>query len=88
MSNDTNESRVIVARVVSTKMDKTAVVQIVRKVRHKLYNKYIKRFTKIFVHDEKNACNEGDLIAIAQCRPISKSKSWRLVKVVESANNI
>lgn len=87
MSNDTKELRVIVARVVSKKMDKTAVVQIVRKVRHKLYNKYIKRFTKIFVHDEENACSEGDLIAIAQCRPISKHKSWRLVKVVESLDN-
>jgi small subunit ribosomal protein S17 len=87
MSNDTNELKVIVAHVVSAKMDKTAVVRIVRKVRHKLYNKYIKRFTKIFVHDEENVCNEGDLIAITECHPISRHKSWRLVKVVESASS-
>lgn len=88
MSNEAKDLRVIVARVVSAKMDKTAVVEIVRKVRHKLYNKYIKRFTRIFVHDEENVCNEGDLIAITQCRPLSKNKSWKLVKVIESSNNI
>ncbi len=88
MSNEAKDLRVIMARVVSSKMDKTVVVEIVRKVRHKLYNKYIKRFTKIFVHDETNQCNEGDLIAIAQCRPIARRKSWKLVKVIESSNSI
>ena len=86
MSDVAKVVNIVTARVVSKKMDKTVVVEIVRKVRHELYNKYIKRFTHIFVHDEANQCNEGDLIAIVPCRPIAKNKSWKLVEVVETAN--
>lgn len=88
MSNEAKTIKVLEARVVSNKMDKTVAVEIVRKVKHKLYNKYIKRLTKLLVHDESNSCNEGDLVEITQCRPISKGKSWKLVRVIESSNNI
>lgn len=78
-------ARTVVGRVVSNKMDKTAVVLIERKVRHKLYGKYMRRSTKLSVHDENNACHIGDTVSIEECRPVSKNKSWRLVKVLESA---
>jgi small subunit ribosomal protein S17 len=64
-------------------MDKTVTVLIERKVKHPLYGKFIRRSTKVHAHDENNVCNEGDTVIVEQCRPISKSKSWRLVKVVE-----
>ncbi|CAM4432472.1 MAG: 30S ribosomal protein S17 [Legionellaceae bacterium] len=86
MIQETNEIKVITGRVVSTKMDKTAVVELIRKVRHKLYHKYVKRTTKLFIHDQDNNCNVGDVVAITQCKPISKRKTWRLVKIVESNN--
>ena len=70
-------------RVVSNKMNQTITVLVERKVKHPIYGKYIRRSTKVHVHDEKNECNEGDLVAIAECRPISKTKSWRLVEVLE-----
>lgn len=78
-----NIERVIVGRVVSNKMDKTIVVLIQRKVRHPKYNKYISRSTKLYVHDEDNICKEGDTVMVTACRPISKNKFWRVVKVVE-----
>ncbi|WP_297528522.1 30S ribosomal protein S17 [Thiohalobacter sp.] len=77
--------RVLTGRVVSDKMDKSATVLIERRVKHPLYGKYIRRSTKYHVHDENNECREGDLVSIEQCRPISKTKSWRLVSVVERA---
>ena len=76
--------RTLQGRVVSNKMDKTIVVLVVRKVKHPLYGKYIKRSVKIHAHDENNICKEGDLVMIAVSRPISKTKSWRLVKVIEA----
>ena len=78
--------RTITGRVISNKMDKTVAVSVERKVKHPMYGKYLRRTTKYLVHDEGNACNEGDLVTIAECRPISKNKSWRLVEVVERAN--
>lgn len=75
--------RTLSGRVVSNKMDKTATVLIERKVKHPLYGKYIKRSTKLHVHDEENACNEGDTVLIEECRPISKTKSWKLHAIVE-----
>ena len=72
--------------VVSNKMDKTVTVNVERRVKHPLYGKYIRRSTTFQVHDEDNVCNEGDKVSIAECRPISKNKSWRLVEVVEKAN--
>lgn len=77
--------RTVRGRVTSNKMDKSITVLVERTVRHPLYNKYIKRSTKIHAHDEKNECAEGDLVAISECRPISKTKAWRLVEVVRRA---
>jgi small subunit ribosomal protein S17 len=78
--------RTLTGRVISSKMDKSATVLIERRVKHPLYGKYIRRSSKVHVHDEANACNEGDIVTISQCRPISKTKSWTLVEVVEKAN--
>ena len=80
------KQRTITGRVVSNKMDKTVAVSVERKVKHPMYGKYMRRSTKYLVHDEDNSCNEGDLVTIAECRPYSKNKSWRLVEIVERAN--
>lgn len=77
--------RTLTGRVVSNKMDKSVTVKIDRVVKHPVYGKYIRRSTKLHVHDENNQCQEGDLVTIRQCRPISKTKSWTLVEVVEKA---
>jgi len=84
-----NEGKVIrtkTGRVVSNKMNQTITVLVERKVKHPLYGKYIRRSTKLHVHDESNQCNEGDLVSIAECRPISKTKSWNLVEVLEKVS--
>ena len=78
--------RTLTATVVSDKMDKSITVLINRRVKHPLYGKYINRSTKLHVHDEANECNQGDTVVIEQCRPVSKTKSWKLVKVVEKAS--
>ena len=78
--------RTVTGRVVSDKMDKSITVLVERKVPHPLYKKYIRRSSKMHAHDENNECREGDLVTIAQCRPMSKSKCWTLVKVVDQAN--
>ena len=77
--------RTLQGRVLSDKMDKSITVAIERQVKHPIYGKYIKRTTKIHAHDETNQCNEGDLVAIRECRPLSKTKSWTLVEVVSKA---
>jgi len=75
--------RVVTGRVVSDRMDKTATVLIDRIVRHPMYGKYIRRSTKLHVHDENNECRIGDTVTIRQTRPMSKTKSWALIEVVE-----
>lgn len=72
-------------RVVSNKMDKSVTVLLERQVKHALYGKYIKRSTRVLAHDEDNSCAEGDKVMIAECRPLSKSKSWRVVEILERA---
>lgn len=72
-------------RVVSSKMQKTVTVLLERQVQHPLYGKYVKRSSKVHAHDETNDCREGDLVRIQECRPLSKSKSWRVVEIVERA---
>ena len=72
-------------RVVSSKMDKSVTVLLERQIKHPLYGKYIKRSTKVHAHDEDNACGEGDLVKIAECRPLSKTKSWQVVEIMEKA---
>jgi small subunit ribosomal protein S17 len=81
-SEQSGVERRITARVVSTRMDKSASVEITRMVRHSLYGKYLRRRTKLLVHDEDNQCREGDVVRISQCRPISRRKSWRVVEIV------
>ncbi len=72
-------------RVVSNKMDKSVTVLLERQIKHALYGKYIKRSTKVLAHDEDNSCGEGDKVMIAECRPLSKSKSWRVIEILERA---
>ncbi len=72
--------------VISDKMDKTITVLIERKVKHPLYGKFVKKSTKLHVHDENNECSIGDVVRITECRPLSKSKSWKLVEIVEKAS--
>ncbi|WP_113908038.1 30S ribosomal protein S17 [Aliidiomarina celeris] len=80
--------RTLQGRVVSNKMDKSIVVAIERKVKHPIYGKYIKRTTKVHAHDENNTCREGDLVSIKETRPVSKTKSWALVDVLERATEV
>jgi len=81
--SETNETvRTVTCRVISDKMDKSATVLVERRVKHPVYGKYIRRSTKLHIHDEENACREGDTVVIRQCRPLSRTKSWRLVEVV------
>jgi small subunit ribosomal protein S17 len=83
MSETTETTRTVTGKVTSNKMDKSATVMIERKVKHPVYGKYIRRSTKLHIHDAENACQEGDTVVIEQCRPISRTKSWRLVAIVE-----
>ena len=78
--------RTQIGRVVSNKMDKSVTVLLERQIKHALYGKYIKRSTKVRAHDEENSCGEGDKVMIAECRPLSKSKSWRVVEILERAH--
>ncbi len=84
MTEQTNTQRTLTGKVVSNKMDKSITVLIERLVKHPKYGKYIRRSTKLHAHDENNVCQEGDIVTIAECRPLSKTKAWTLVAVVES----
>ncbi len=79
-------NRTQVGRVVSDKGDKSITVLVERKVKHPLYGKFIRRSSKLHAHDADNQCKIGDTVVVEQCRPISKTKTWRLVKVLESAS--
>ncbi|AOU98696.1 30S ribosomal protein S17 [Acidihalobacter yilgarnensis] len=83
MSEAAKVKRAVVGRVLSNKMDKTLTVQIERMVKHPVYGKYIRRSTKMHVHDEQNSGRAGDTVRIQECRPISRTKSWTLVEIVE-----
>ena len=77
--------RSLMGRVVSDKMDKSIVVLLERQVKHPMYGKFIKRSKKYHVHDENNECREGDVVMFKECRPLSKTKHWTLIKVVDRA---
>lgn len=77
--------RTVTGVVTSNKMDKTITVMIERVVKHPVYGKYIKRSSKVHAHDEKNECNMGDTVEVVECRPLSKSKTWNLEKIVTRA---
>ena len=80
--------RTLVGRVVSNKMDKTVTVLVERRVKHPLYGKYIVKSNKYHAHDETNALNEGDVVEIAESRPLSRTKTWAVTRVVEAAQTI
>jgi len=86
MSEQEKVERTVVGRVVSDKMDKTVAVAIERLIQHPMYGKFIRRTSKVLAHDDSNECKPGDRVAISECRPISKSKSWRVVNIVERAS--
>jgi small subunit ribosomal protein S17 len=85
MSTTESVKRTRTGRVTSNKADKTVTVLLERQVKHPLYGKYIKRSTKVHAHDEDNSCGEGDLVRIMECRPLSKTKNWRVIEIVERA---
>jgi small subunit ribosomal protein S17 len=82
---DRNLRKERIGIVASNKMDKSIVVSIERRVKHPLYGKFVKKTSRFVAHDEKNTCNEGDTVRIMETRPLSKSKNWRLVEIIERA---
>ncbi len=85
MTETTKSPRTVEGRVVSNKMQKTVTVLLERSVKHGMYGKYGRLSTKVHAHDENGECREGDLVRIAECRPLSKTKNWKVVEIVERA---
>ena len=85
MNEERNARKVREGTVVSNKMNQTAVIQIVERVRHAKYDKFVLRTKKLYAHDEKNECQPGDRVRVMETRPMSKLKRWRLVEIVERA---
>ena len=81
-------ARQLTGRVVSDKMDKTVTVLVERRVTHPLYGKIVTRSKKYHAHDESNDCKEGDLVTIEECRPVSRTKNWRVAKLLERAKTV
>ncbi len=88
MTAGEKRTRMATGKVVSNKMDKTVTVLLERRVKHPVYGKYITRSSKVHAHDAENQCGIGDTVTVAECRPISKSKTWTLVEVVERAAEV
>ncbi|EGV51630.1 30S ribosomal protein S17 [Candidatus Endoriftia persephonae] len=86
MSEQEASNRTLVGQVVSSGMDKSITVVVERRVKHPIYGKFVRRSTKVHAHDESNECNSGDTVMVEQCRPLSKTKRWRLVKIIERAS--
>jgi len=80
-----NDRKVMQGMVTSNKMSKTLVIQIDRKVKHPMYEKFVSRRTKLYAHDEKGEAKVGDIVEVVQTRPLSKLKRWRLVRIVQKA---
>ncbi len=85
MSEQENSIRLVTGRVVSDKMDKSITIMVERRVAHPIYKKYVKRSTKLHVHDEENVCNVGDMVTVTSTRPLSKTKCWKLVEIIDKA---
>lgn len=85
MTETRNLRKVRVGKVVSDKMDKSIVVSVERRVKHAIYGKFVKKTSRFMAHDENNECGVGDTVRIMETRPMSKSKRWRLVDVIEKA---
>jgi len=88
MNSEQKSIKTLTGSVVSNKMNKTIAVLVQRTVKHPLYEKYLRRSSKILAHDENNECNEGDIVTITTCRPLSKKKAWKLLRIVEKAQEI
>lgn len=88
MSGSAKSQRTLTGTVVSNKMDKTIAVLVERTVKHPLYEKYVRKSSKLLAHDENNECKEGDVVIIESSRPISRRKAWRLQRIVERAQEI
>lgn len=86
MSEQAADNRTLQGRVVSDKMDKSITVEIERRVKHPIYGKFVRKTTKVHAHDENNECQIGDVVVVEQCRPLSKTKSWRFIKLIERAS--
>ncbi len=82
------KARTVTGKVVSDKMDKTITVLISRRVKHPVYGKYMSKSSKVKAHDENNECKMGDLVTVSESRPLSKTKTWTLVKIEERAPEI
>jgi small subunit ribosomal protein S17 len=85
MENKRNLRKERIGVVTSSKMEKSVVVSVERKVKHEKYGKFVKKTTKFVAHDEENECNPGDTVRIMETRPLSKNKCWRLVEIIERA---
>ncbi|HDM76259.1 MAG TPA: 30S ribosomal protein S17 [Deltaproteobacteria bacterium] len=83
--SETKNRKTLIGVVVSDKMDKTAVVQIQSLVKHPVYKKYVRRYTKVKAHDAENRCHIGDRVKVRECRPLSKTKRWIVVEIIERA---
>jgi len=86
--SEAKNARTLSGRVVSDKMDKTVTVLVERKVTHPIYGKIVRRSQKFHAHDETNECHTGDIVMIQECRPLSRTKSWKVTQLVEKASNI
>lgn len=82
---DRNLRKIRIGIVRGNKMDKTMTVAVERKVKHPIYGKFVKKTTRFHAHDEKNECSVGDVVRIMETRPLSKTKRWRLIEIVEKA---
>ena len=83
VTSEAGVRRAVRGSVISARMDKSITVLVIRQFKHPLYKKYIRRSTRLHAHDESNDCREGDTVLIEECRPLSKMKSWRLIRVLE-----
>ena len=88
MTDTSSTARTMSGKVVSDKMNKSITVMIERRVKHPIYGKYVRRSTKLHAHDENNECNIGDTVTVQETRPLSKTKSWKLVTVDIKASNV
>jgi small subunit ribosomal protein S17 len=86
--NDSANKRTLTGRVVSDKMDKTVTVLVERRVKHELYGKFLTLSKKYHAHDEKNEFHEGDTVTIEECRPLAKTKAWRVINLVEKSRSV
>ena len=85
MSAEKKRIRTLTGKVVSNKMDKSITVLVERRVKHPVYGKYMTKSSKVHAHDEKNECNVGDVVSLSESKPISKTKAWQLVSILENA---